>query len=53
MFPQGSTQWEVLKCLLIKMSHLEQKIHQTIKGKTGKAANGRTSLTGLAAQSAV
>lgn len=32
MFPQGGTQWKVLECLLIKMSHLEQKINKTIKG---------------------
>lgn len=36
MFPQGSTQRKALECLLVKMSHLEQKIHQTIKGQ-GKA----------------
>lgn len=41
MFPQGCTQWKVLECLLIKMSHLEQKIGQTRKGKTGKAATAR------------
>lgn len=40
MFPQGSTQWKVLECLLIKVSHLEQRIHQTIKGKTAKARAG-------------
>lgn len=33
MFPQGATQREVVECLLVKVSHLEQKTHLTIKGR--------------------
>ena len=42
MFPQGSTQWEVMEGLLIEKSHLQQK-QQTVKEGGGETADGRAS----------
>lgn len=42
MFPQGSTQWEVMEGLLIEKSHLQQK-QQTVKEGGGETADGGAS----------